>query len=344
MYQKLQFMLRYVNTRNALPGFMAFFLLFVFSFAICQEMADLPLTNKQSILNGKAWFRFPAGAVNSARATDLMAADPNINQETRIVLDIDKMRIVFFAEELFRLGNKNLLNSVAMDDKNFRNSILAEKDSLQAILSTPITFDSTKNAILLNSLLVKTQDNTLFRISAYVNPQGFPLKAQFQKLTERVFASIMKGDRRINLKPRRETFSILDGKKSFLIDLPENMVVIKDKKYDFEVLKFQKLNDVADTNWLNLTIYTGFYPSYFYKEYGLSAKDATETKGKFLQQEVSWLNFGNQQNHFILREQIIPGNTIEERLQIHVAMLSNQPSVIDDLTRFIATIKVKNTK
>src|SRR5690606_29821135 len=142
-----------------------------------------------------------------------------------------------------------------------------KRDSLLSVLVTPTKFDSTENAILVNNLYVRTQDKTVFVIGAYINPDAFKNKDEFQRVSERVFASLTKGNRKLNYKSRIEVSPIFDGKKKFSILLPEGYVITKDKKYDFEVLKFQKVRDIADTNGSSLTIYTGNHPSYFYPDY-----------------------------------------------------------------------------
>lgn len=319
--------------------FLTFLLSATISFG--QHIAQLKLDNKQSILNDRAFFKFPAEAKNVARQGDIMSADPNTNKETRIVLDIGQQRLVFFARELFVASEKNLLETISKDNgANAKSKILTDKDSLLSVLSTPTKFDSTKNAILVNNLYVRTQDHSVFVIGAYINPDAFKNIKAFQELTESVFASLTKGNRRLNFKARTELFPIFDGKKAFSISLPQGFVVTKDKKYDFEVLKFQKVKDFADPNWLSLTIYTGSHPSYFYSEENFDESGAKKVKGRFLDKEVEWLYFKNTEKQFYLKEQKIPSDGIESGLIVHIAMLGSQPLAIDELTRLIESIKL----
>ena len=165
-------------------------------------------------------------------------------------------------------------------------------------------------------------------------------KKEFQGLSEKVFASISKGTRRLNFKARTEILPIFDGKKNFSIQLPEGFVVNKDKKYDFEILKFQKIRDITDTNWLSLTIYTGNHPSYFYSEYDFDESKADKVNGNFLNKNVGWLYFKNTEKQFYLKEQKIPCDDIENGLIVHIAMLGNQTASIDELTKLIAKISI----
>lgn len=316
-------------------------LIFFVTIAFGQKISDLKLDNKQSILNGKAFFQFPNEAKNVARQADIMSADPNTNKETRIILDIGNQRLVFFARELYVTSNDNLLATISKDNNSdAKVSVLTKQDSLTSVLVTPTEFDSSKNAILVNNLYVRTQDKTVFVIGAYINPDAFRNKDEFQKLSRKVFASLTKGSRSLIYNARTETSAIFDGKKKFNISLPDGYVITKDKKYDFEVLKFQKVRDITDTNWTSLTIYTGNHPSYFYGEYDFDGDKAVITNGQFLNKNVEWLNFKNEEKQFYLREQKIPSNQIEEGLIVHIAMLGNSQEAIDELTKIIEHIKL----
>jgi hypothetical protein len=318
-------------------------LICISNFAFGQIISNLKLDNKISILNDRAFFVFPTDAKNVARQGDIMSADPNTSKETRIILDIDKQRLVFFARELFQTNNSNFLEVLRKENgEDFQHKILTEKDSTISILSTPLKFDSTKNAILVNNLYVKTADNSIFVIGAYINPDAFKNKNEFQQLSEKVFSSFTKGNRKYNFKARTEVLPIFDGKKNFKIELPIGFVVNKDKKYDFEVLKFQQVKDFSDTNWVSLTMYTGNHPSYFYGEYDLDESKSEKVKGQFLEQNLEWMYFKDSDKHFYLKEQKIPSDIIEEGLVVHIAMLSNQPKSIDELTKVIENIKLIN--
>lgn len=308
-----------------------------------QSLEDIKLDNKQSILNDKAFFNFPTAAVNSARATDIMSADHNINQETRIVLDIDKMKLVFFAEELYLLGDNNLLTEVSKENNtlNIQRKTLTDKEQILSILSTPTIFDSTKNAILVNSLLVKTQDNSIFRINAYINHDAFRLKDDFVKLSEQVFQSLSKGTRKSNRNERDETVNIFGTKKNFKFTIPENYCITMDQKYDFQVFRFHKYSNYGDTNWVNLTIYTGNHPSYFYGEYGFDKDSAKNVAGKFLDKNVDWLSFYTADKQIYLKEQKIPSDKIDQGLIVHIAMLSNKDISIEELTKIVESIQLK---
>jgi hypothetical protein len=317
-------------------------LLFSVTASFGQKISDLKLDNKQSILNDRAFFQFPNEAKNIARQTDIMSENSNINRETRIVLDIEEQRLVFFARELYVTSNNNLLEVLSMKKKKKEIlKILTDTDSLQSVLITPTTFDSTANAILVNNLYVQTQDGTVFVIGAYINPNAYKNKDDFQKLTENVFSTLTKGNRKLNFKARIEKVPIFfDSKKKFNIVLSEGYIITKNSQYDFEVLNIQKVRDIADTNWFSLTIYTGNHPSYFYGEYDFDKSSAIKTDGQFLNKKIVWLNFKNDEEQFYLKEQQIPIDQIAKGLIAHIAMLGNSQESINELTKLIENIEI----
>lgn len=297
-----------------------------------------------SILNQKVLFDFPVNAVVSPRVADIMAADPNENRETRVIIDNGKMRLVFFAQELFALSGKTLFEDISKEiepDYNFQRKILSDNDSLQTILSTPSKFDSTAAAILVNSLLIKSPDNTVSRVDVYINPDAWTMKDEYVKLTENIFKTVTKGSRRINLAAKEETVTIFGTDSKLLFKLPKNYFVTVDEKYDFAVYKLNKYkNQLTDTTYTSITIYTGHYPSYFHKEYGYTEDKAVKIKGLFLQSAVDWLYFKDDKQSFYLKEQFIPSDLIQKGLILHVAMLSNKKEVVDELSKIVEGIKV----
>ncbi len=308
-----------------------------------QILENIKLDNKLSILNDKVFFYFPTEAKNEKRGVDIMSADPNENEETRIVFDNGDMRLVFFAQELFALADSDLFNTISKRDEKTQSQtkVLTNKDSLLSILTTPTKFDSTKNAILVNSLVIKTSDNTLFRISAYINPSAYKLKDQYRKFTEKVFSTLTKGTRKVNRSARQEIREISGTKKSLIFDLPVNYCVTVDQQYDFQVFKFHRYQTFTDTDWIQVIIYNGHHPSLVYRDYGLSENDGEKTKGKFLDKNIDWLLFNITQQGFYDKEQKIICDNLEEGLIFHIAMLSNKKELIDDLTKIVETIKLK---
>src|SRR6185312_3341843 len=240
--------------------------------SLSAQIADAKPDNKLSVLNGRAYFTFPIKAENVERPTDIMSAGRNPNEETRIVFDIDKMRMVFFVQELYEVSDKNLVKEVMADSAykaNFTSKVFLQKDSMLAILSSPLRYDSSQSAIMVNSLLVQTSDSTLFRIDAYINPAAYIKLKEYTNLSVKVFQTLEKGERRNNIKPRDEKRPLMDTTKSFIFHLPVNYCITVDQKYDFQVFKLHRFRSFVDSAWADMMVYVGDYPQYAYMDYGL---------------------------------------------------------------------------
>ncbi|MBO9684460.1 MAG: hypothetical protein J7502_17625 [Flavisolibacter sp.] len=318
--------------------------LFILQRASSQKLDTIKIDNQQSILNNRAFFTFPTGAQNIKRGVDIMSADPNENEETRIVLDIGTMRLVFFARELFTLTDNNFVKTISEqnEEAGYKVKVLTDKEGLQSVLSTPTMWDSTKDAILINDLLVKMTDQSLFQIDAFINPAAITLKNEFQKLTETVFQTLQAGTRMVNRSARREKKGVEGTKTSLLFTLPQDYFITVDQQYDFQVFKIHKYRMLGDTAWQQLVIYAGYHPSSIYSDYGLGEREAKKIKGKFLNKPVEWWNFFIPGENFFDKEQLIPSDAISKGLILHIAMMSNQQKQIDELTKIVEAIQLSN--
>ncbi|MBK8139684.1 MAG: hypothetical protein IPK57_00745 [Chitinophagaceae bacterium] len=293
-------------------AFFAFNILISFQTVFSQTgLSDTTRLEKQiSILNGKAYASFPASAVVSPRVADIMAADPNENKETRIIFDIGNMKLVLFAQELFSLSGDRLFEDISKEEEpsfNFRRKELTNSDSFITVLSTPALFDTSAGAILVNSLLIKSPDNTVALIDAYININAFYLKDEFSKLTENIFKTLTKGNRRISLEAKEETYKIPGTSATFNFKLPKNYFVSLDENM---------------------------------MEYGFSDSVALKAKGTFLQKNIEWLYFKEDAQSFFLKEQIIPADELSQGLVMHVAVLSNKKEQLEELLKVAESIKI----
>lgn len=322
----------------ALPALLAL-LLTAFT-ARAQRPAELPLTNRQSILNGRVYLNLPAAAVSQARAGELMAADPSANTETRILQDFGQVRVVFFARELFRLAGPDLAaQAAALDARGPAPTarVLLRTDSLLAALSTPTSYDSTKSAVLLGRLLVRPLDGTALVIDAYVNPAGLPRRADYQALTDKVFDTLRPGRRLLNRGAHAETFALAAGGR-LVFQLPADYAVTQEGKHDFEVFHLHRLTDLSAPGSSGITVYFGSHPSPLYRQLGLKPESGQAVPGKFLGRPVQWLGFARPERQLYWREQIVPEALGKTGPLVHVVITSNDPALLPEQTAVVEAI------
>lgn len=191
-------------------------------FSICnahaQNLDTIRLDNKISVLNDKVVLSLPQKAFKIQNAKASSAGD----DESWITWELADMKLLLFTQKLNSSEDNSVFEAVSKSDqvKMFKTRILIDNSALKAMLSTPLKFDSTQSAILINRVLVRLEDGTVFTISAFISQPGFKIKEQYQKLTERSF---------INLKVKTGTnddstlkgvLAVLSGKKDYAINLP----------------------------------------------------------------------------------------------------------------------------
>lgn len=303
-----------------------------------QKKGPEALSNRVSILDGRAYLSFPANAVSSARPVDIMSVKPNEQLETRVVLDVGKSRVVFFARELFRLTDKQFVRQAAVYKSATFSAdpqLIRDTDSLTAVLSTAARHDTTASAILLKRLLVRTIDNTVFEVAAYVNPAGFGRRAEFEALANRVFRTVRPGQRLFNRSARTETHDEL------VFALPENYCLTRKQSYDFWVYTIWPIEPLlSDTN-SNVTVYLGHHPSPIFRDEGVAASTAQLTAGHFLGKSIQWMGFSKPASKLYWREQIIPSATGKDEPLAHVFVRSTSPEKLPSLTAIVEAITRK---
>lgn len=317
------------------------FLLPAFQPVYSQDIATLSLETEQSLLNDRLTLKFPAIARNESRQADVMAAGPDANNETRILMDIGNKRMVFFAEELFATGTDKLAEELqAIEAPSVRYQAKQGADGLLTVLVTPTRFDSAAEAIRIASLYLKTRNHTVVRVSAYINPAAFQEREACSRLAGRIFETREAGNRLPDLSARAATLDVYGG-KNLAVTLPESYALSKSSSHDFEVFHLQKVNNIADTSWQSLTLYVGYHPSYFHRSYQFSDNEAISVAGTFLGKPVTWKDFSDQKRSVYIREEQIPSKELGVNLVVHIAMTGNTREGIHALQHIVEGIRLK---
>lgn len=319
-------------------------LLIISSLSFGQSVKELALKNEQSILNDRIFLAFPDSAKNVMRPVDIMSHDPNENKETRIVFDNGAERLVFFAQELFMLSNGLLLETMKKEKSeefDFLHREIKSDSELTVIQSTPRKWNENQGGILVNSLVVMTEDSTLIRIDAYINPEAYKAqKDNYIELTKAVFKTIKKGTRLNNRNARTETHAIYGTDKSFVFDLPKNSCVNSDQKYGFQVFRVDYYTVLGDDTYRSVSVYVGRHPSYFHPDYGFR-KPTDKQKTTFLGTTTDWLYFEDEAAAIYLKEQKIEMDAISEGLIVHVALVGGDAETVTELTELIEKMELK---
>lgn len=338
-------------------------------FAICMfytislaKWSDTFKLDKQlSVLNNKATLSFPSIAKIKHSTND-------VNLLTNIMLEFEDIKLTFHFVELFMLGDSNLLKQILKEEKqlfpakgytnllfytlnsssyNFKRKILHHSDELLSVLSTPQLYRTGLENILINMMLVKTADNSIFLTEVYVNKIGFKIKDSLTVFSENILQTLQNGTRKNDRSKRVVYFKdeILDTKKYFRFKLPENYTVtVADNGERFTIHKY---TNFVDSNWVTFSIYPVYPPMYEYGEepdmYGFDNTDnRIRVKGKFLKIKVDWITYSNEKKKAFLKEENIDPNDIGLKgPYIHVFMATNSASNMKEMTKILESIKLK---
>jgi|GEM_PF-614827 len=310
------------------------------------RISDLKLDKKFEVLKGRACLNFPDKAFELPRESGIMGPATNPYLETRIIFDTGDCRMVFLAQEMFVRGNSDTVLAIGkLNEQNKKYTCkaktLTNTGKLFSVLSTPIVYpDSASGATVINSLMAKTEDGTLFRVQVYINPSGYKQKQEFIKLSENICKTLSPGTRSNHLNHRFETDTVFLTKSRFVFDIPENYCVMYEyNPYgDFGMYQFHRYQYSSDTNWVDLIFYSGRYPDRkYFESAGLDSAKVKHTAGTFVGKSVRWLEFYDEYRHSYIKEQLI--RLPDSGQDVHVGMSSNTQQGIEELTKIVEAVK-----
>jgi hypothetical protein len=310
------------------------------STVFAQNFDTISLTQNVSVLNKKAFFKFPAQAQIINQEIGAYPDYPKTNEETRIVINFGEIKLSFLIREGYVLTNNNLLTYLTEENRKFqlKTQILTNSDSVQSFFSTPIHPDSIMNPPIVSQLFIKTQDNTAFSVFVTFNSAGYPFRSEFIKLTEKIYKTLSKGTRIVNLKARQETIKIAGTNKSFQFNIPANYGITIQQQYNLQSIKFHHYGNFTSDN---LTISVGNNPEWMYEHYELSEKyESRKVSGNFLDKKIEWLQFYVHPINLIIKEQKFVADYLRQGLITHVLMESNHQTAIDELTKIIENMRL----
>lgn len=312
-----------------------------------KPVGPFPLTNKQSILDGRAFLRFPDNA--KIELQEKRGHFPLMDQTalTMINLDVQGMRMMFVAQELFAYAGGDFLAAAKKAEtryfrhSNFKSLLLVNRDAMAAVLSTPLNMDATKPGVMIQDLLVRTGDQSVFRISVYMEGPFDQQKEQVLQLSENIFKTLVPGNRGLNNTERTERWPIYNSKKKLMITLPKDYIITRTTKQEFEMLELHRISELNDTSRASILIYTRRDPAYLYQNWDLSESEAVKTPGTFSGEPVEWLNFKREFPRLYLREQHLQIKKADgENLLVHIAMIYDQPEIPKEFMHIIEAIRI----
>jgi len=239
------------------------------------------------LLNGRLLLRFPEGAMLPPRRSSLMGAEESSEEETRAIIDAGSERMVVLTEEWFTLADhsfperckEHLLRNFYQDAQFEQISVQHPK--LQVYVAIPSRLELQREAIPILFAMIGHTDNTIQKITFFLNPKAAFDQAGALGLALRMLSTLDVGPRQLELQGGTRQMG------PFSLALPEGYALTQKRGIDFEVYRAESVLLWNSDKYSRLSIYTGGHPSYQYRQYGLREPESRK-KGKLLGQDIEW--------------------------------------------------------
>ena len=304
-------------------------------------------SNTFSILKDRLFINCPKEAKSEPRPHNLMSAPPSAEEETRITLDDKDKRLVIFAQEMNALASKTLLADVKKmySDQERADYLFKEitmKDGMSAVQTIPIKYDSTKEAILINSLLIQTKDSSLVQIGAYISPKAFSDRKRYITLSDSILNTISAGPRQIRFHARKEYLPFPANPGKLLAEVPEHYLVVPNNGADFNEYQIRKIDLFTNQMQGGIIVYVGFYPTLLAPAYQFKTDKVQIKEELFLGKKMKWSSYSDKAKKIYLKELTCYADDAVKGLKIHIAIVASSEKEMDALIKIAAKMALKN--
>lgn len=300
-------------------------------------------TERTALLGGRLSVKMPATAKVAPRGRNIMAAPEANEDETRIVLDAGEERLVLMTWELYALSGGDLEKAarVHLADAWGKKpgTVKLEKfvvaSPLAAVAVIPPCPDRKREANLVFTLYVASEDGTVQFLAFYVNSAGAKGIVGATKLAQAIAASVSAGSRKLAWKAGPRSFPGVDVDR-LVIDVPEGFVASVQEGPDFAVYRLRKLAPLGKLGSV-CGIYLGHHPSYQYEQAEERPDKVTTLKGKLLGRNAVWQNWSQAGR---TTSEAIVLHPKEKELSVHVFCSAGTGEEVATLRTMAETLRV----
>ena len=301
-----------------------------------------PAVTPVDLLAGRLRVRVPAGARNEARGHSIMAAPESAQQETRLVLDAGRERLVMMTYELFATAGNDLAAAVRRDlaDGPAPQAVEAlALPGLRAVTVVPAVLDLKREAILILGVYVALPDATVQSLAFFVNPSGAADLPGATALARRIAATLTAGPARLASLAGPRLLS--DG---LSLTVPAGYIATNQEGPDFVVHHLRKLSPLGQPA-ARLGLYVGGHPSYQHRQVDEPPAALKQTPGKLLGRDIEWHSWTRGRDPVQARtmEAILPlsGSGVDPGLLLHVFLTAATDAELADLRQIAESLTAK---
>lgn len=311
-----------------------------------QELGKLkPGKTPTDLLGGRLQITMPEKARVEARGRSIMAAPEAVSEETRVVLDAGKERLVLMTWELFARSGGDLSKAVQADVANWGaqgksakvEPLSVPKPLKGAQIAIPGSHDTSKEAILILAAYIESADGTVQMLAFYTNPDGAKDLAGCTALAQKLAGTVSAGKKGLDLAAGSRKFPGASDRDFLVLQVPEGFVATTQQGPDFSVYRLRKVGILGEPGSA-LGIYVGGHPSYQHRQAGDGNAKFTTAKGKLLGSEIEWHTWS--QGTATTTETILPYPETRG-LFLHLFLTATKEADLAALRAVIETLKVE---
>jgi len=305
-------------------------------------LADKPLP----LLGGRLAVKMPAGAKIEARNPNIMAAPEAAEDETRIILDAAKERLVLMAYEEYTTTGKDLEKGVRADislvwgkkaDKLKLEKLAAAP--LKGIAVVPPRPDGEEEANLVLAVYVRSEDSTVQYLAFYVNPEGTRDVAGATALARKIAGTISAGKRKLAIEAGARTFSGV-ADEDLVVTVPEGFAASTQEGPDFSVYRLRKLVALGQLPQ-SIGIYLGGHPHYHYRQAEEPTEKIKTDKRKLFGHETEWKSWSKGRQ---TTTEAIVSYPKSKNMYLHVFCSAASEEATSALRTVVETLRVEKRK
>jgi hypothetical protein len=287
-----------VDVRPALPNRLALLLATLALFTPLQapagQLAKLPLSSKVSLLGNKLVISMPAGSRVEARGHNIMeTSEPNAD-ETRVVFDGGKERLVVMANEMhalvgtdFARNVNRVVNEWHTEDKHLlykeAPDVISHGGLKRVVVTLQNAATQSGEARLVESCFLSGMDGTVQYVAAYANPDAAKDWPGVSELARRIMETLAPGQTKSRLDKRTVE---IDHTLGLNVSLPQGIMYIDQPGPDFHVCHLYQCRELGE-HIPDMGIYIGYAPSF-------DPADGTKQQSSvILGQSVTWFESKN---------------------------------------------------
>lgn len=290
----------------------------------CGGFTELATDDVAPLLGHRLELHVLAGMLDSPRGHDIMSALPSAQTETRLFLEVDSMKFVVFAEEMYRRPGDDLLGAVrALLPEGY--AILRLRGAeVPMVAAMPLELDTDNEAVELLQVFTVTPDDLVQRVFFLANPAAAEQEGCRQLALDlaRTFAP---GRRRV--VTRAGEHALVRG---LGITVGEDFHLGVEAGSDFTVYRVYPLTELsAAPAWLG--IYDGHHPSY------RARADAISVPEELFGQVVRWEQWTAEGT--LRRQLLVPSPSGSGRL--HIFLGAEDAAIFEELAAIAASLTTR---